>query len=243
MEPVKPYKKGADYSYTLGAFPTIELLKCRPQRVREVLVHSTFPEKAAMDALCKKHSIPVTIADKQISRLSDKENCFVIGVFDKYTEELQKETPHIVLVNPSNMGNLGTIFRTAVAMGIYDIAIIAPGVDSFHPKSVRASMGALFRLRHRYYGDFTEYRKEFADHEVFCFMLTGERQLTVADVPKPKRFSLVFGNEATGLPAEFANYGQSIIIPQTQDVDSLNLTIAVGIGSYMFTQGIQKKTE
>ena len=102
-------------------------------------------------------------------------------------------------------------------------------------------MGALFRLRHKYYEDFAEYRKEFPDHEVFCFMLTGERQLTVSDVPKPKLFSLVFGNEATGLPDEFANYGQSIIIPQTPDVDSLNLTIAVGIGSYMFTQGIQKK--
>lgn len=241
MEPIKPYKKGVDYSYTLGAFPTIELLKCRPQAVREVLVHSTFPEKATIDELCGKHKIPVTVADKQIARLSDKENCFVIGVFDKYTEDLKADAPHIVLVNPSNMGNLGTILRTAAAMGIYDIAIIAPGVDSFHPKAVRASMGALFRLRHKYYEDFADYRKDFPDHEVFCFMLTGERQLTVSDVPKPKLFSLVFGNEATGLPAEFANYGQSIIIPQTPDVDSLNLTIAVGIGSYMFTQGIQKK--
>lgn len=236
MEPIKPYKKGAEYSYTLGAFPTIELLKCRPQAVREVLVHSTFPEKTTIDELCVKHNIPVTIADKQIARLSDKENCFVIGVFDKYTEGLKKAAPHIVLVNPSNMGNLGTILRTAVAMGIYDIAIIAPGLDSFHPKTVRASMGALFRLRHKYYENFSEYRSEFPEHEVFCFMLTGERQLTVADVPKPELFSLVFGNEATGLPAEFADYGQSIIIPQTPDVDSLNLTIAVGIGAYLFMQ-------
>ena len=241
MEPVKPYKKGAEYSYTLGAFPTIELLKSRPGTVREVLVHSTFPEKATIDELCGRHNIPVVVADKQISRLSDKENCFVVGGFDKYTENLRKDKPHIVLVNPSNMGNLGTILRTAVAMGIYDIAIISPGVDVFHPKAVRASMGALFRLRHKYYEDFTEYRKEFPEHEVFCFMLTGERQLTISDVPKPKLFSLVFGNEATGLPEEFANYGQSIIIPQTPDVDSLNLTIAVGIGSYMFTQGIQKE--
>lgn len=240
MESIKPYKKGVEYSYTLGAFPTIELLKCRPQVVREVLVHSTFPEKATMDALCIKHNIPVTISDKQIARLSDKENCFVVGVFDKYTEEPKKNAPHIVLVNPSNMGNLGTILRTAVAMGIYDIAIIAPGVDSFHPKVVRASMGALFRLRHKYYEDFSEYREAFPEHEAFCFMLTGKQQLTVSDVPKPKLFSLVFGNEATGLPDAFADYGQSILIPQTPDVDSLNLTIAVGIGAYLFMQGIPK---
>ena len=42
---IKPYKKDATYSYTLGAFPTIELIKCRPEKVMKVLVHSTFTEK------------------------------------------------------------------------------------------------------------------------------------------------------------------------------------------------------
>lgn len=237
MEPIKPYKKGTEYSYTLGAFPTIELLKSRPKIVREVLVHSSFTDREVLDELCKKNHIPMRTDDKTIARLSDKENCFVIAVFDKYEEALNPKKPHIVLVNPSNQGNLGTILRTAVAMGIYDIAIITPAVDEFHPKTVRASMGALFRLRHCCYSDFTEYRAQFPQHEVFCFMLTGKQQLTVSNVPKPELFSLVFGNEATGLPDCFANYGTSIIIPQSPDVDSLNLTIAVGIGSYMFMQG------
>ena len=39
---IKVYKKDAEYSYTLGAFPTIELLKTRPKDVLEVYVHSTF---------------------------------------------------------------------------------------------------------------------------------------------------------------------------------------------------------
>lgn len=237
MEPIKPYKKDVGYSYTLGAFPTIELLHCRPSAVREVFVHSSFTDSETIDALCGRAGIPVTVSDKTITRLSDKENCFVVGVFDKYTERLREDVPHIVLVNPSNMGNLGTIFRTAAAMGIYDIAIVAPGVDSFHPKAVRASMGALFRLRHRYYDRFESYREEFPEHEIFCFMLTGEKQLTVTDVPRPELFSLVFGNEAAGLPDCYAGYGQSILIPQSESVDSLNLTIAVGIGSFCFMQG------
>lgn len=234
MEQIKPYKKEAGYSYTLGAFPTIELLACRPFLVKEVLVHSSFTDRETVDALCGKAGIPVTVSDKTIARLSDKENCFVVGVFEKYTESLKGDAPHIVLVNPGNMGNLGTILRTAAAMGIYDIAIISPGVDSFHPKAVRASMGALFRLRHRYYDSFESYRREFSAHGIFCFMLNGEHSLALSDVEKPELFSLVFGNEASGLPAEFASYGQSVIIPQTEAVDSLNLTIAVGIGSYIF---------
>lgn len=237
MEPIKPYKKGVDYSYTLGAFPTIELLKCRPACVREVYVHSTFPDTKTIEELCREKNILVTVSDKTIARLSDKENCFVVGVFEKYKERLSPKSPHIVLVNPSNQGNLGTILRTAAAMGIYDIAIITPAVDAFHPKSVRASMGALFRLRHACFESFEDYRKQYPAHEVFCFMLTGEKQITVTDVSRPELFSLVFGNEAAGLPDCFAEYGTSILIPQSESVDSLNLTIAVGIGSFCFMQG------
>ena len=114
MEPIKPYKKGFDYSYTLGAFPTIELIKGHPETVKTVYIHSTFTDKDNIIKLCKLHNIPVLENDKLISKLSDKENCFVIGIFEKYEDTLDVAKPHIILVNPSNMGNLGTIIRTAV---------------------------------------------------------------------------------------------------------------------------------
>lgn len=231
----KPYKKGADYSYTLGAFPTFEMLNAKPSCVKEVFAHSSFTDMDKLKAVCSKQGISLSVNDKLVSKLSDKENVFVVGIFDKFECELNPERPHIVLVNPSNMGNMGTIIRTAVGFGIKDLAIISPGADIFNPKTVRASMGSVFRMNFRYYDSFDEYRECFGEHEVFTFMLNGEKPLTVSDCPKPKLFSLVFGNEATGLPDEFLEKGTSIIIPQTEDVDSLNLTIAAGIGMYMFT--------
>ena len=235
MEAIKPYKKSFDYSYTLGAFPTIELIKSRPECVRGVYIHSTFTDKKHVVSLCIEHHIPVLEGDKTIARVSDKENVFVVGVFDKYECKLEKEQSQIVLVNPSNMGNLGTILRTAVGFGIHDIAFINPGADVFNPKVVRSSMGGLFRLRHQYFDSWEEYRSLYSKQEVFTFMLNGEKPLTIDDCPKPKLFSLVFGNEATGLPDSYLKAGTSIIIPQSPEVDSLNLTIAVGIGTYMFT--------
>ena len=235
MEPIKPYKKSFDYSYTLGAFPTIELIKSRPELVRGVYLHSTFTDREQLTKLCIANHIPVLEGDKTIARVSDKENVFVVGVFDKYEDILEASQSQIVLVNPSNMGNLGTILRTAVGFGIHDIAFIQPGADVFHPKVVRSSMGALFRLRHHYYDTFEEYRRQNSQQEVFTFMLNGEKPLTIEDCPKPKLFSLVFGNEATGLDDSYLNVGTSIIIPQSNEVDSLNLTIAVGVGAYMFT--------
>lgn len=250
---IKPYKKDAEYSYTLGAFPTFELIDAMPECVETVLVHSTFTDRDKLEQKCAANAIDVVVNDKLIAKLSDKENVYVIGVFRKYAQLLKSDRPHVVLVNPSNMGNLGTIIRTACGFGIYDLAVIEPAADVFNPKTVRASMGSLFRIRHTSFASFADYAAEFGcgpgqrtgtngtagakERGVFTFMLNGEKPLTVADCPKPELYSLVFGNEATGLPDEFLDYGTSIIIPQTEFVDSLNLTIAAGIGMYMFSQG------
>lgn len=233
-ESVKPYKKEADYSYTLGAFPTFELLFSRPQDVIGVIAHSSFTDYDKLQAICFNNNIPLEYNDRLIMKLSNKENCYVAGIFKKYECSLSAFAPHIVLAGPSNMGNLGTILRTSVGFGIYDIAIILPAADIFNPKTVRASMGALFKLRFCQYASFSEYRRMYPEHEVFTFMLNGEKTLNIKDCPRSSLFSLVFGNESSGLDDSYLSVGTSLIIPQTQDVDSLNLTIAVGIGAYVF---------
>ena len=240
---IKPYKKDFEYSYTLGAFPTFELLSAKPCEVLGIYASSTFTDMDKLRAKCDEKEVAFNINDKLINRLSDKGNVYVAGVFKKYTKTLNPARPHLVLVNPSDMGNLGTIIRTAVGFGIMDLAVIEPAADIFNPKTVRASMGALFRLNVHRFSSFEEYMasEEFGEkegpgkREIFTFMLNGKKQLTVSDCPKPKLYSLVFGNEAAGLPDIFLNYGTSIIIPQSEYVDSLNLTIAAGVGMYMFT--------
>ena len=253
---IKKYKKESQYSYTLGAFPTLELVEAMPEKVIEILIHPDFSDKELVTDKCRKAcgsgsldrqiavgkdgkpngQITVREDGRLIDRLSDKENVYVVGIFDKYKCSLKTGRPHIVLVNPSNMGNLGTIIRTACGFGIEDIAIIGNGADHFNPKVVRASMGAIFRERIECFDDFDAYRSVYNEpgREIFTFMLNGEKPLRVGDIPKPELFSLVFGNEATGLPDEYLDYGTSIIIPQTEYVDSLNLTIAAGIGMYCF---------
>ncbi len=250
---IKPYKKEAEYSYTLGAFPTFELLDAKPECVEEVIVHSSFTdrvklEEKAADISAKigkggrtDSSIRIVENDRLISKLSDKENVYVIGVFRKFQCSLDGDHRHIVLVNPGNMGNLGTIIRTACGFGYYDLAIIEPAADIFNPKTVRASMGSLFRIRHERFPDFDSYLERFCKDDergrnLYPFMLDGSSSLKEAKRPDSERFSLIFGNEATGLPAEFSGYGQPLRIEQTEYVDSLNLTIAAGIGMYEFTK-------
>ena len=68
-------------------------------------------------------------------------------------------------------------------------------------------------------------------------MLDGAIELNAAARAAEPPFSLVFGNEQTGLPAEFAGMGQSVMIPQSSEIDSLNLAVAVSVGSYVFLHG------
>ncbi len=233
---IKKYKKEAEYSYTLGAFPTLELVDAMPGKVTEVLVHSSFPEMEMIAEKCGK--IPVRQDNKLIEKLSDKENVYVVGIFMKYPCEIEKDFRHIVLVNPSNMGNLGTIIRTACGFGYYDLAVIEPAADIFNPKTVRASMGSLFRIRHEQFESFEAYLSKYGDtqRKLYPFMLDGSCLLADAPKPEDEHFSLIFGNEATGLPKEFSGYGCPVRIEQTEFVDSLNLTIAAGIGMYEFAQ-------
>ena len=150
-----------------------------------------------------------------------------------------------LLHQPGDSGNVGTILRTALGFGIEDVALIRPCVDVFDPKTVRASMGSLFRLRVRVYPDFETYREEMGERDYYPFMLDASIPLTEAlEQPVRSRRTLIFGNEGHGLPPFFASVGQPVRIPSNEKVDSLNLAIAAGIGIYAsFVFGFDSDTE
>lgn len=234
---MKTYNKENDYSYTLGVFPTIELLKNKSQKVMRVILHSQADKNSGVfviKELCAKASIPIEISDKTINKLSKKGNCYAIGVFNKYITKLE-ENHHVVLVNPSDMGNMGTIIRTMLGFGYRNLAIIRPGVDVFDPKVVRASMGALFNMNIQYFDNFEEYLHDYSSHQIYPLMLKGAKnihQLEISD----QYHSLIFGNESSGLPNDYLNYGQSVFIPHTEWIDSLNLSMALGITLSIFSK-------
>lgn len=233
MAGFKRYRKDDPVSYSLGITLTFELLRYKTEYVNKVYVHSAMKEGDTYDrlrAICREAGIPVQQTDKIFHVLSQKENCYVIGEFRKFPGTLQKDASHIVLVNPSNAGNMGTIMRSALGFGLNQMAIVRPAVDAFDPKVVRASMGAIFSTEFQYFDTFEEYRQQFGDRELYPFML--QAQITLPEIHPSGTYSLIFGNEATGLPGEFLNIGTSVIIPHSHRIDSLNLPIAASIAMY-----------
>lgn len=238
MARLESYDKSLDYSYAPGIFPATECLKNAKARCMRLLLSSASEKSegaAKLRMAAEAAGIRVEIADRALERISKKENCFAAMVYKKQEGVFDPRAPHIVLVNPSDSGNLGTILRTALGFGLVNIAIIRPAVDSDDPRVTRASMGSAFSLNIRHFDSFDAYRAEFPERQLFPFMLTGAVPLGEAVKKISGDYSLVFGNEATGLPDVFAQYGVSTLIPHSGKIDSLNLAVAAGIGMYAFT--------
>ncbi|HIU46508.1 MAG TPA: TrmH family RNA methyltransferase [Candidatus Fimadaptatus faecigallinarum] len=241
MPKLEPYRKSLSYSYCLGVFPSLELLDARPEAVTRLITHPDGTRNAGVAKLrarCAELGIREEEAPRVLEREAHKQNCYAALVFNKYECRLRADANHVVLHNISDAGNLGTALRTLLGFGLTDVAVIRPATDAFEPHVPRASMGALFRHNLRYYDSFDEYRAEFPGHMLYPFMLDGARELDAVSHTRREPYALVFGNEASGLPAEFAQLGQSVVIPHSNRIDSLNLAVAVAIGAYAFTRPV-----
>ena len=236
MPSLEKYRRELDYTYAPGLFPAMEALIKRPECVMRVLIS----EKASGEgtdkllALCAEKGVRAAKADRVLRALSHKDNCFAAAVTRKADAPLSGDR-HVVLHHISDTGNLGTILRTALGMGYRDVAVIRPAADPWEPHVIRASMGAAYSLRVREYPDMEAYLRENGDRALFPFMLDSSRPLEEGVRLAGKRFALVFGNEGAGLPGEFASLGTPVRIPQTEDVDSFNLSVAAAVGMYAFS--------
>ena len=237
MPKLEPYSRKLPYSYQLGVFPALMLLEARPECASRLLLHPQGLENEGvvkLRRLCAGLGVREEMAERILRRESKKENCYAGLVFRKYDCDLDPARSHAVLCQISDAGNAGTAMRSLLGFGLRDLAVVKPCVDVFDPHVLRASMGAFFKLRVRVYDDFDAYRADFPDRPLYPFMLDGAKPLNeVARGAKPP-FSLIFGNEQTGLPPAFAALGQSVLIPQSKEIDSLNLAVAVSVGAYTF---------
>ncbi len=236
----KKYKKDYEYSYAIGSFSVLNLITKSPQIVEIVFCHeklSTNSLKIIKEA-CQKNKIPlIENANKEVERVRNKDRELVFAVFHKYQNNIIASNNHIVLDKPSDMGNLGSITRTALGFGFNDIAIIGNSCDLFNPKTIRASMGAIFELRIEKFDSFADYKKIFKDdkRDFYCFMLDGSIELKQVTRNTPLAFSLIFGNESTGLDDFYKSVGESVYIEHSNSIDSLNLGIASSIAMYNFS--------
>ena len=224
----------------MGATLVAELIKTNPRAITRVFLRPTEKRGEDLEKILtdlKLKNIEIIESTKAFNILGAKDNCLLMAEFRKAAGTIETSENHILLVNPSDAGNLGTIMRTAAAFGYKNIVIITPAVDAFDPKVIRASMGAIFHLNIVCFPDVNEYQATCKDHKLYAFMLNENAQKLEEIREAAKPYALVLGNEAAGLPKDFTTKtgAQAVFIPQSEMVDSLNLSIAAGIAMHYFS--------
>lgn len=130
-------------------------------------------------------------------------------------------------------GNLGTILRTAEAAGV-DMVILSKGtVDLYNPKVVKATMGAIFRMRIVRNVDLTEYLEMIKLEGVSIYAANIEATQYHYGANYKKSTCFLLGNEGKGLTEESAKIATDHIkIPMVSTAESLNVAMAMGILVY-----------
>lgn len=143
--------------------------------------------------------------------------------------------PQILLaaVDVEEPGNVGALVRTALAGGAAAFAGVGLS-DPFHPKAVRTSMGALFRMPVLSFADGAALCEELR-REGYQIVGTGSRGGRAPRDARfdPRRVALLVGSEPFGLAQEIHAASDLLLsIPMSDEVDSFSVNAAAAILLY-----------
>lgn len=203
----------------------------------------TTDRVAALVASATRRGLPVVSVDAAAfaSAASTESPQGVLAVasipLQTLVAPVQTTARYLVLDAVQDPGNVGTIVRTAAALGVTATLALPGTVDLWNAKVVRSTMGALFT--HPVMPITWEEARAFFDaHGVACWAgdVDGDPlPQAVADGarPVPHRVALLVSNEGAGLsPALRDRVDRLVAIPMAAGVESLNVAVATGILLY-----------
>lgn len=186
-----------------------------------------------------KGGLVLEVTEKVISAITRRDNLqMVAGVFEQQYHQLAGLKPkgndvYVALDRVRDPGNLGTVIRTADAVGAKGVILIGDTTDPYSLETVRATMGSVFSvpLYRASEADFLNWRKGFSGLVVGTHLKGAVDYRTIPYANKP--IILIMGNEQQGLPDSLAGACDKLArIPQAGRADLLNLAIATGVMLY-----------
>lgn len=180
----------------------------------------------------------IEVSEAALSKITGKDNpqavCGVFAEFDTGLDRIDRLSAPLFLVAQAmrDPGNLGTMLRTADAVGAGGLILVDDCADPFSVEAVRASMGAVFTV------PLAQARWD----EFQGWLRSGEGQLVAASLREPHDYReapyvapcfVMVGNESRGLPEEYeVECDLRVTIPMLGRADSLNASIAGAVLAY-----------
>lgn len=148
-------------------------------------------------------------------------------------ERLCDKNSILILDRVQDPGNVGTLIRSASALGWESVFLLGGCADPFSPKVIRSSKGGCLSLP-IYQGTQTTLL-EWLSRQGVMFIADGSGK-SLAEIPsichQGKKIALLLGNEGQGVCEEFKHLGHLVRVDMMEGVDSLNVSVAGGILMY-----------
>ncbi len=139
----------------------------------------------------------------------------------------------LILEDIQDPGNLGTMIRAGEGAGLTGVIMSKGTVDIYNPKTIRSTMGSIFRIPFVYTEDLSGAIAQVKRSGIrtYAAHLKGEAPYEASDYTESAAF--LIGNEGNGLSDEIANLADTYIkIPMLGQVESLNASVAASVLMY-----------
>lgn len=186
---------------------------------------------------CRKYIVTDDLM-KQASEKDDFSEIMAVIKMKEFSIDIDSEKPVILLLDrPSNKGNLGTIIRSAEALGVDLILYSGHSVDIYDPRIIVSSMGSFFKVPF-YFIDSNSRFEAIVDmlKSKYSIKLVGTSLQTdsyIHDADMKPPIMLLIGNEADGLNNYYRECCDEFVkIKMRPNIDSLNIACATSICLY-----------
>lgn len=207
----------------------------------KVYVTETFLQKyTSKEVDAKLQQVPYeTVTEEVFSKMSDTktpQGVLCVMKWPQYdlTDILKDPTGvYVLLEDIQDPGNLGTIVRTGEGAGISGVIMTKETVDIFNPKTIRATMGSIYRVPFIYVDSMQKAIDALQEKgvKVYAAHLKGEQFYDACDYTSGSAF--LIGNEGNGLRETTADLADIYVkIPMAGKVESLNAAIATSLFMY-----------
>jgi len=223
-------------------------------RVPETIVrladnaHETQRAKDVCAWAEKRGAKTLRVTERVLGKLANKDNPqSLLGVFPQRWANLphagaaQAQDVWLALEEVRDPGNLGTIIRTADAVGASGIIMIGNCCDPHARECVRATMGSIFSvpLVRVARPEFLDWRQSWSG-DVIATHLQGSQDFRDGDYQGPTL--LMMGSEGPGLSDTLLKQATKVVrIPMAGQLDSLNLAVATALTLYEIKRPMLKR--
>lgn len=245
-----------------------EVCKLKNRKYRylnmEYLIEGVRFVKEALDSDCDIKYLIIDESKKDfLCEKFDFENCRIdVLVFNKALFSKLKQTENtqgiIAVVKMKNLnsdfdfsngiyflidkiqdpGNLGTIIRTAVAVGALGVVIMKGTVDIYNDKVLRSTMGSLFKIN-IYFMDEYSFLSKFLDNGFRIFLADSNSKNIYYNENLSDKIILAVGNEGSGISSDMKKFvHKDICIPMCNNFESLNVAQALSIIAFEYLRQV-----